>query len=283
MIRRHELSDIEWEFVRPLLPESSRGRKRLDDRRVLNGIVWKFRTGTAWRDVPERYGPWATLHTRFRRWAADGTFDRMLRAAQAKADAAGDIEWLVSVDSTVVRAHQHAAGARKGAPRPRPRPVQRRSDQQNPPVLRWSGPPARLRRHGRQHQRLHPVHRRDGGDPGAPDRTRPSPPSARSRPGRQGLQLQGDPHLAPPPGHSAHDSRTDRPGPQPGPAGQPRRPPAGLRPRALQAPQRRGTVLQPPEAVARHRHPLRQDRPVLRSRRHPRLTPDVGVAFDDRT
>ncbi|MEV4944085.1 IS5 family transposase [Streptomyces zaomyceticus] len=113
-MRRHELSDAEWDFVRPLLPESLRGRKRLDDRRVLNGIVWKFRTGTAWRDVPERYGPWATLHTRFRRWAADGTFDRMLRAAQAKADAAGDIEWLVSVDSTVVRAHQHAAGARKG-------------------------------------------------------------------------------------------------------------------------------------------------------------------------
>ncbi|WP_436844277.1 IS5 family transposase [Streptomyces subrutilus] len=113
-MRRHELSDVEWEFVRPLLPASLRGRKRLDDRRVLNGIVWKFRTGTAWRDVPERYGPWATLHTRFRRWAADGTFDRMLRAAQAKADAAGDIEWLVSVDSTVVRAHQHAAGARKG-------------------------------------------------------------------------------------------------------------------------------------------------------------------------
>ncbi|WP_328490786.1 IS5 family transposase [Streptomyces zaomyceticus] len=113
-MRRHELSDAEWEFVRPLLPESLRGRKRLDDRRVLNGIVWKFRTGTAWRDVPERYGPWATLHTRFRRWASDGTFDRMLRAAQAKADAAGDIEWLVSVDSTIVRAHQHAAGARKG-------------------------------------------------------------------------------------------------------------------------------------------------------------------------
>ncbi|MEU7736843.1 IS5 family transposase [Streptomyces griseus] len=112
-MRRHELSDAEWEFVRPLLPVSLRGRKRLDDRRVLNGIVWKFRTGTAWRDVPERYGPWATLHTRFRRWAADGTFDRMLRAAQAKADAAGDIEWLVSVDSTIVRAHQHGAGGSK--------------------------------------------------------------------------------------------------------------------------------------------------------------------------
>jgi transposase len=114
VIRRHELSDGEWEFVRPLLPVSSRGRKRLDDRRVLNGIVWKLRTGTAWRDVPERYGPWATLHTRFRRWAADGTFERMLRAAQIRADAAGDIDWLVSVDSTIVRAHQHAAGARKG-------------------------------------------------------------------------------------------------------------------------------------------------------------------------
>lgn len=94
MIPRHELSDAEWEFVRPLLPESLRGRKRLDNRKILNGIVWKFRTGTAWRDVPERYGPWATLHTRFRRWAMDGTFERMLRAAQAKADAAGDINRL---------------------------------------------------------------------------------------------------------------------------------------------------------------------------------------------
>ncbi|WP_454325366.1 transposase [Streptomyces glaucescens] len=65
-----------------MLPEPLRGRKRLDDRKVLNGIVWKFRTGVAWRDVPERHGPWATLHTRFRRWAMDGTFDRMLRAAQ---------------------------------------------------------------------------------------------------------------------------------------------------------------------------------------------------------
>lgn len=70
--------------------------------------------------MPERYGPWATLHTRFRRWAADGAFDRMLRAAQAKVDAAGDVDWLVSVDSTIVRAHQHAAGARKGGSATRP-------------------------------------------------------------------------------------------------------------------------------------------------------------------
>ncbi|MFI2458252.1 transposase [Streptomyces sp. NPDC019539] len=71
VIRRHELSDAEWEFVSPLLPRWERGRKRWDDRTVHNGIVWKFRTGTAWRDVPERYGSWATLDTRFRRWAKD--------------------------------------------------------------------------------------------------------------------------------------------------------------------------------------------------------------------
>ncbi|MFF5638225.1 IS5 family transposase [Streptomyces sp. NPDC012825] len=113
MVRRHELSDVEWEALSGLLPRPSSGRPRLDDRRVLNGIVWKLRTGSAWRDVPERYGPWRTLYTRFRRWALDGTFARMLAAVQAERDAAGDIDWLVSVDSTVARAHQHAAGARK--------------------------------------------------------------------------------------------------------------------------------------------------------------------------
>lgn len=85
VMRRHELSDAEWEFVRQLLPESLRGRKRLDDRTVLNGIVWKFRTGTAWGDVPDRQGPWATLHIGFRRWVLDGMFERMLGAVQARA------------------------------------------------------------------------------------------------------------------------------------------------------------------------------------------------------
>ncbi|GGY35089.1 transposase [Streptomyces djakartensis] len=96
------------------------GRKRLDDRRGLNGIVWKLRTGTAWRDVPEWYGPWARLHPRFRRWAAHGTFERMFRAAQANAVAVGDIHCLMSLDSTIVRARQHAAGARKGGSAVRP-------------------------------------------------------------------------------------------------------------------------------------------------------------------
>ncbi|GAA4056546.1 hypothetical protein GCM10022214_05250 [Actinomadura miaoliensis] len=74
----------------------------------------KFRSGVAWRDVPGRYGSWRSLHTHFRRWAANGTFTPMLQAAQARADAAEDIDWLLSVDSAIVRAHQHAAGTRKG-------------------------------------------------------------------------------------------------------------------------------------------------------------------------
>ncbi len=114
MIRRHELTDQEWDALKELLPAGRRGRPREDDRRLLNGIVWKIRTGSAWRDVPERYGPWQSLYTWFRRWALDGTFTAMLGAVQARADAAGDIDWLVAVDSTIVRAHQHAAGARKG-------------------------------------------------------------------------------------------------------------------------------------------------------------------------
>ncbi|MGW1003521.1 transposase [Streptomyces sp. NPDC002520] len=108
VIRRHEHSDAEWQFVRPQLAAPLRERKRLDDRRVLNGIVSELRTRTAWRDVPERNGSWATPHARFGRWAADGTFERMLRATQTRADAARDIDWLASVDSTIVRAHHQA-------------------------------------------------------------------------------------------------------------------------------------------------------------------------------
>lgn len=113
MVRRHELSDEEWGVLSGLLPRADTGRPRRDGRVVLNGIVWKLRTGSAWRDVPERYGSWRTLYTRFRRWALDGTFTRMLEAVQAQKHAAGDVDWLVSVDSTITRAHQHAADARK--------------------------------------------------------------------------------------------------------------------------------------------------------------------------
>ena len=116
VIRRYELTDLEWDSLSRYLPSTATGgRPRSDDRRVLNGIVWKIRSGAPWRDVPARYGSWKSIYTRFRRWALDGTFAAMLAGAQADADANGDIDWLVSVDSTIVRAHQHAAGAKGGS------------------------------------------------------------------------------------------------------------------------------------------------------------------------
>lgn len=80
---------------------------------IIDAVAWKYRGNNAWQDLPERFGPWQTVFNRFRRWAKDGTWQRILTELQAQADAAGDIDWLVSVDFTTVRAHQHAAGARK--------------------------------------------------------------------------------------------------------------------------------------------------------------------------
>ncbi|WNE99331.1 IS5 family transposase [Streptomyces luomodiensis] len=115
MVRRHELTDQEWELLAPLIPRAATGRPRVEDRQVVNGMVYKIRTGISWRDLPERYGPWKTVYTRFRRYALDGVFTRALQQIQAHADAAGDIDWLVQIDSTIVRAHQHAAATgRKG-------------------------------------------------------------------------------------------------------------------------------------------------------------------------
>jgi transposase len=79
-----------------------------------NGILWKLATGVPWRDLPERHGPWQTCYERFRRWQADGTWQRLLAHARTRSDAVGEVDWEVVVDATIVRAHQHAAGARKG-------------------------------------------------------------------------------------------------------------------------------------------------------------------------
>ncbi|GAB7106555.1 hypothetical protein JCM4814A_48690 [Streptomyces phaeofaciens JCM 4814] len=91
------------------------GRWR-DHRQVVNGILHRVRTGVQWRDLPKRFGPWKTVYERHRRWSADGTWERLLQQVQAQADAASGIDWDVSVDSTSIRAHQHAAGARKAPP-----------------------------------------------------------------------------------------------------------------------------------------------------------------------
>jgi transposase len=84
---------------------------------VIDGVLWRLRTGAPWRDLPERYGPWQTVYERFARWESDGTWARLLEHVQVRDDAVGRVEWTVSVDSTVNRAHQHAAGARKNEPR----------------------------------------------------------------------------------------------------------------------------------------------------------------------
>ena len=112
--RRHDLTDAQWAVLEPALPaEPGRGRPpRWTKRQIIDGIRWRVRAGTPWRDVPETYAPWQTLYRWFRRWQRDGTWARILARLQTRADAAGDIEWAVSVDSTVSRAHQHAAGAR---------------------------------------------------------------------------------------------------------------------------------------------------------------------------
>lgn len=114
MVGRGELTDSAWERIAPLLPEDGRpGGRWRSHRVVVNGILWKLRTGAPWRDLPSRYGPWQTCYDRFVRWRRDGTWERLLSEAQTKSDAVGEVEWLVSVDSTVVRAHQHASGARR--------------------------------------------------------------------------------------------------------------------------------------------------------------------------
>ena len=116
-MRRHELTEAEWVRLAPLLPpqKPASGRPAADHRRILNGILWKLRTGAPWRDLPERYGSWSTVHSRFRRWRLAGVWDRVLAAVQQQADAAGQLDWDVHfVDGTIIRAHQHAAGAKKG-------------------------------------------------------------------------------------------------------------------------------------------------------------------------
>lgn len=111
------MTDAEWARLRPLLPPQRprTGRPARDHRTVLSAILWVLRTGAPWRDLPERFGPWSTAWSRFRRWTAAGVWVRVLDAIRREADQEGRIDWETHfVDGTVVRAHQHAAGARGG-------------------------------------------------------------------------------------------------------------------------------------------------------------------------
>ncbi|GAB3973562.1 hypothetical protein GCM10027615_37150 [Plantactinospora veratri] len=113
-VRRHDLTDAQWAALQPLLPRGKKpGRPpKWDKRQLIDGIRWRVRVGCPWRDVPDLYGPWQTVYGLFRRWQRGGIWQQLLTCLQAHADGAGLIDRDVSVDSTITRAHQHAAGAR---------------------------------------------------------------------------------------------------------------------------------------------------------------------------
>lgn len=114
-MHRYELTDEQWTRVAEFFPANGqRGRPWLDHRTVVNGILWILCSGAAWRDLPERYGKFQTVHRRLLRWRRDGTWEHILAALRVEADQRGLIDWAQwNADSTSIRATRHAAGARK--------------------------------------------------------------------------------------------------------------------------------------------------------------------------
>jgi transposase len=138
---RFDLTDEQWALLAPLLPVGvGCGRPRKWPlRQLVDGIRWRIRVGSPWRDVPAAYGPWESAYGLFRRWQLDGTWALLVTGLQAAADAAGLIRWDVSVDSTVVRTHQHAAGASKRGTR---KVIFRADATPNPTTMRLVAPAA---------------------------------------------------------------------------------------------------------------------------------------------
>lgn len=120
MSRTAVLTDEMWARVEPLLPPAKgpMGPPFAPHRPTVEGMIYRARTGVPWRDLPKEFGAWQTVHRRFKNWSADGTLDRVLAALVAQADAAGEVDWRTSVDSTIARAHQHAATARRSTSGP---------------------------------------------------------------------------------------------------------------------------------------------------------------------
>lgn len=112
MMKRYELTDQEWEQIAPLLPSATTGkpgRPPKDNRLMLNAMVWIARSGAPWRDLPERYGPWESVYSRFRSWVKQGILENIFRTLSLDAELAE-----ISLDGSIVQAHQHSAGAKKG-------------------------------------------------------------------------------------------------------------------------------------------------------------------------
>ena len=122
-MKRHEVSEEEWAILDPLLPQSvaKTGRPPRDRRQMLNGILWILSTGSQWRDLAERFGPWQTVYGYFRTWQSGGVFDSILAALHVRLDREGKIDWdLWCIDGTSIRGTRSAAGASKKVPRPIP-------------------------------------------------------------------------------------------------------------------------------------------------------------------
>lgn len=113
MRRRHEISDETWEVIAPFLPgkKGDPGRTAANNRRFINAVFWLAKTGSPWRDLPERFGNWNSVFRRFRRWACNGVWERVMEAISEE-----DQYDLLLLDSSIIRAHQHAAGGKKGLP-----------------------------------------------------------------------------------------------------------------------------------------------------------------------
>ena len=112
---RDVLTDRQWARIRQLLPaeKGAMGRPCTPHRPVVEGIIHRYRAGIPWRDLPERFGPWQTVWKRHHKWSADGTWDAVLAEVLADADAEDAIDWAVSADSTIARAHQHGTNIRR--------------------------------------------------------------------------------------------------------------------------------------------------------------------------
>jgi transposase len=114
MMHERDLNDDKWQQLQPHLPpqKPKTGHPALDHRPIINGIIWILRTGAPWRDLPQRYGCWQTVASRFYRWRKTGLWDQLFELIQQKAEAQGELDWRVHyIDGIIIRAHQHAAGA----------------------------------------------------------------------------------------------------------------------------------------------------------------------------
>lgn len=109
-MRRHEITDEQFDKIKDFLPgtEGTVGVTAQDNRLFVNAVIWVFKTGAPWRDLPERFGNWNSIHKRFARWSRSGIFDKIFRILSEDAD----MEFLL-MDGTIVKAHQHASGAKK--------------------------------------------------------------------------------------------------------------------------------------------------------------------------